>query len=66
MKYYSRLIITLLSMFSSAAFAHEDHLLGDGLLHAIYHVVFWGLCIAVAYKAYKWFAIRKKQKTGQG
>ena len=46
MKFFT-LIFTLL--LSSQAFAHNDHALGEGALHLVYHTVFWALFALVAF-----------------
>jgi len=62
MKFFT-LIFTLL--LSAQAFAHEDHALGEGTLHLIYHAVFWGLFAVVLIKAIGYFKHKKKQKADQ-
>jgi hypothetical protein len=47
---------------SNIAFAHTDHALGEGSLHAIYHVAFWFAFFAVVYKGVCWFRANKKAK----
>jgi hypothetical protein len=44
---------------TSSVKAHDDHLLGEGLLHVSYHLVFWSLCALVAYKGVVWFKNKK-------
>jgi len=59
MKFFT-LIFTLL--LSTQAFAHTDHALGEGALHLLYHVVFWGLFAVVAVKGVLYFKNKKKSK----
>lgn len=55
-------ILTLI--FSSQAFAHVDHALGDGNAHKVYHIVFYVLLALVVYRGIGWFlAHKKKQKS---
>jgi len=56
------LFISFIGLFSSAAFAHTDHALGEGSIHALYHFAFWTLFVVVIYKAYVWFRAKKSQK----
>ncbi|TMM44062.1 hypothetical protein [Colwellia ponticola] len=56
------IIISFITLFSGQAFAHTDHALGEGSLHAFYHTVFWTLFAIVIYKAYVWFKKKKSQK----
>ena len=56
------LIISYLILFTSQAFAHTDHALGEGSLHTIYHSVFWTIFAIVVYKAYSWFKKKKSHK----
>lgn len=58
MKFFTFIFSLLLT---SQAFAHTDHALGEGSLHLIYHVVFWGLFAVVGYKAVTYFKNKKKQ-----
>ncbi|MGJ8694468.1 MAG: hypothetical protein ACSHW0_18525 [Thalassotalea sp.] len=51
------LLLTLI--FTSQAFAHTDHALGEGIVHTVYHVMFWTIFAAVAVKAYRWFKSKK-------
>jgi len=46
---------------SSQALAHTDHALGHGILHMIYHAVFWGLFAIVILKVIAYF--KNKQKS---
>ncbi|MFT5559388.1 MAG: hypothetical protein ACJAXN_002165 [Psychromonas sp.] len=59
MKFFT-LIFTLL--LSTQVFAHQDHALGEGSLHLLYHAIFWGLCAVVTVKAVGYFKNKKKQK----
>ena len=59
MKFFT-LIFTLL--LTSQAFAHNDHALGEGTLHLLYHAIFWGLFAAVAVKVVGYFKNKKKHK----
>ena len=49
-------------IFTSQAFAHSDHVLGDGVLHKVYHIVFWTLFTVVMVKAYRWFKSKKAKQ----
>ncbi|WP_426370368.1 hypothetical protein [Pseudocolwellia sp. HL-MZ7] len=52
----------LITMFTStSAFAHTDHGLGEGLLHATFHIVFWFIVFAVIYKATMWYRSKNKK-----
>ena len=62
MKFFT-LVFTLLM--TSQAFAHTDHVLGEGALHLFYHGVFWTLCVVVAVKAFAYFKAKRKQKTNK-
>lgn len=62
MKFFT-FIIALFT--TSQAFAHADHALGDGALHLLYHVVFWGLMAAVVVKAVLYFKHKKLNKKEQ-
>ncbi|MGL1956609.1 MAG: hypothetical protein OCD00_04765 [Colwellia sp.] len=57
------LLISFFSLLSSQAFAHTDHALGEGSLHAFYHATFWILFALVVYKGYKWFKNKKSIKS---
>lgn len=57
------ILITFFSLFSTQALAHTDHALGEGALHAFYHVTFWTVFAIVVYKAYSWFKAKKSQKS---
>lgn len=46
---------------TSSVMAHDDHLLGDGIFHTSYHIIFWSLCALIAYKGIVWF--KNKQST---
>lgn len=56
------LLISFFGLFSAQALAHTDHTLGQGSLHAFYHMTFWGVFVLVAYKGYTWFKNKKSQK----
>ncbi|WP_441003934.1 hypothetical protein [Pseudocolwellia agarivorans] len=52
----------LITVFTStAALAHTDHGLGEGMLHATFHIVFWFVVFAVIYKATMWYRSRNKK-----
>jgi membrane protein DedA with SNARE-associated domain len=55
-------LVLFFSFLSAPAFAHEDHFLGDGLLHSFYHIIFIGLCVLVVIKAYKWISVKRAAK----
>jgi len=62
MKFFTFIVSLLLT---SQAFAHTDHALGDGALHTLYHMVFWGLFAMVIIKAAFYLKnkqVQKKQK----
>ena len=67
MKYIS-LALTFFGslLFTSSALAHEDHALGNGVLHFSYHVVFWSLCALVVYKGYKLLAAKRFERKKHG
>ena len=52
MKYIFTLLLLLTS---SVAFAHPDHLLGEGGLHMAYHLIFWTLLACVIFKGSQLF-----------
>ena len=56
------LMISYLILFTSQAFAHTDHALGEGSFHTFYHSVFWTIFAIVVYKAYNWFKNKKNIK----
>lgn len=56
------IFLTLMLLMCSVALAHEDHGLGDGILHQLYHALFWILFISVVFKAVSWL-ISKKDKS---
>jgi tellurite resistance protein TehA-like permease len=58
MKFFT-LIFTLLM--TSQAFAHTDHVLGEGALHLFYHALFWGGFAFVAVKLVSYFMKKRKQ-----
>lgn len=60
MKFFT-LIFTLL--LSSQAFAHTDHVLGEGALHLLYHAIFWAGFAFVAVKLMSYFMNKKKKQT---
>ncbi len=50
--------------FAGQALAHEDHFLGNGILHYAYHIVFTVLFFALLYKAFNYVkAKRNSDKT---
>ena len=55
------ILISFIALFSGQTFAHTDHALGEGSIHAIYHAVFWTLFAIVVYKIYVWFKNKKSQ-----
>lgn len=57
-----KLLTLLICLFSLPALAHTDHALGDGSIHALYHVVFWTIFALVAYKAYVFFKNKLSRK----
>lgn len=56
------LLISIISLFSAQALAHTDHALGEGSIHALYHIVFWTIFALVVYKAGVYFKKKKSQK----
>lgn len=59
MKYF---LLFWAMLLPSIAFAHEDHFLGEGFIHAFYHVTFWVVFALVVFKAVGWVK-KKKQNT---
>ena len=59
MKYLFTLVLIIAS---SLAFSHEDHGLGDGVFHLIYHLVFWTLFAGAVFKGITLF-LKSKKKT---
>lgn len=55
-------LTVMMSIFTSSAFAHTDHALGEGSLHVVYHVTFWFIVFAVIYKGVCWFKAKKQSK----
>ena len=51
----------MLLIISSVASAHEDHLLGEGILHMTYHLIFWTLFIGAVYKGITLLISAKKK-----
>lgn len=47
-------------MFSMQAQAHDDHFLGDGLIHNLVHVILFALLVAVCVTGFKWLRRKKK------
>lgn len=56
------ILISFFVLFSTQVLAHTDHALGEGSLHAFYHVTFWIVFALVAYKGYTWFKNKKSQE----
>lgn len=55
--------LTFLMM--NSAWAHTDHVMGEGNLHALYHAIFWGVFALVVFKGLTWYKASKtknKQK----
>jgi len=50
------------SLLSTQALAHTDHALGEGALHMLYHVIYWGLFAVVAVMGVLYFKNKKKSK----
>lgn len=59
MKFFTFIFTLLLT---SQAFAHDDHVLGEGTLHMAYHVIFWSIAAIVVVKAAFYFNNKRKQK----
>ncbi len=59
MKFVLLFVTLLLSTFS---LAHEDHLLGEGFFHNLYHWVFFLLSAVVIYKSIKWLRMKNLEK----
>ncbi|ALO44452.1 hypothetical protein PP2015_3984 [Pseudoalteromonas phenolica] len=53
-------IFTLL--FTNLTIAHEDHFLGDGILHRLFHILFVTILIAVIVKAVRYYKFKKSEK----
>lgn len=47
---------------TSTAWAHTDHAMGEGSLHALYHAIFWTIFAVVVFKAVTWFKGKNKQE----
>lgn len=58
MKYLTLIIVLLLSF---QAPAHDDHLLGDGVVHNLVHAVLLLLVVAVVVTGFKWLKAKSKQ-----
>lgn len=41
------------------AWAHTDHVMGEGSLHDLYHAVFWGAFALVVWKGIAWYKASK-------
>lgn len=53
-------LFTLLCLVTTSnVMAHTDHVMGEGLLHFSYHLVFWSLFALVVYKGVVWFKNKK-------
>lgn len=57
------LIMTLLMTFSAAA--HTDHVLGDGIVHYLYHITFGVIFAAVVLKIVKFYRAKRAYKQHQ-
>ena len=55
------LLISFFTLFTTQAFAHSDHALGEGAFHTFYHIAFWCILAAVIIKAYTWFKAKKQK-----
>lgn len=44
------LLMFTLMMFSALSQAHEGHGMGDNVWHSVFHLLFWALVVAVAWK----------------
>lgn len=53
------LFVSFLTLFTSQAFAHTDHALGEGAFHGFYHAVFWLIFAVVAVKGFIYFQKKK-------
>lgn len=58
MKLYA-LLISL--SFASGAFAHEDHALGEGAGHTLFHAVFLFVAALAIYKGLSWLLHKIKK-----
>lgn len=56
------IVISFFILLSGQAFAHTDHMLGEGTLHTLYHVTFWSIFAVVAYKVVTYLRTKKSQK----
>jgi hypothetical protein len=64
MKFLMIFLSAISSIFmSTAALAHTDHHLGEGSLHAVYHIMFWFIVFAVIYKAVGWYKAKDRNKS---
>lgn len=61
MKFFT-MIISFLTLFTSQAFAHADHALGEGAIHGFYHTIFWLIFAAVVVKGLMYFQKKKNEK----
>ncbi|WP_372882017.1 hypothetical protein [Psychromonas sp.] len=59
MKYFTLIFALILT---NQAVAHTDHALGEGTLHLVYHLAFWGIFAAVVVKGFHYFKNKKSQK----
>ena len=46
-------------LFSQMAFAHEDHFLGDGALHNLFHAFAIIIAVAAFFKGVAWYRSKK-------
>lgn len=54
---YVTIFLTFFMM--NTAWAHTDHVMGEGSLHDLYHAVFWGAFALVVWKGITWYKANK-------
>lgn len=48
-------------MFANSAMAHEDHALGEGITHNLFHAIFLFIAVAVVFKGISWLRSRNQK-----
>lgn len=54
-------LIILSLIYTCGAFAHDDHALGEGAGHSLFHVVFLFVAALVIYKGLSWLLHKFKK-----
>jgi hypothetical protein len=49
------LMLLICSLFTVSALAHEDHILGEGLVHSLFHALLFVIGVAVVVKSIMYF-----------